>query len=172
MVPEARVVHATTRRLRVRIPSKKGDSSYFSLIKESLGSCPGIETIEVNPLTGSVLLIHDTDAAKIANYAAGNELFRFRPWKGSRKTLFESVEEILGQVNRRLKRVTGGEFDIPSLFFVILLISGIHQVARGNLGAPAWYTAFWYAFGIFSRDALRNINELGSGDGAPEVDEY
>jgi hypothetical protein len=172
MVPDARVVHATIRRLRVRIPSKKGDGSYFSLIKESLADCPGIETVEVNPLTGSALLIHDTDAATIADYAARNDLFRFTPWKGSSRTLFQSVEEGLGKLNKRLKRVSGGEFDIPSLFFVILLISGMFQIARGNLGAPAWYTAFWYAFGIFSRDAMRNLDQLGNVEGGPEAGEY
>ncbi|MEJ2716201.1 MAG: hypothetical protein P8182_03545 [Deltaproteobacteria bacterium] len=166
------MVHSTIGRLRVRIPAKKRDSSYFSLIKESLADCPGIENIEVNPLTGSALVIHDTDPAPIADYAASNGLFRFKPWKGSRRTLFESVEEVLGKLNRRLKMVTGGEFDVPSLFFTVLLVSGLYQIARGNLAAPAWYTAFWYAFGIFSRDALRNIDQLGNDLDIPEAGEY
>ena len=107
MVPEARVVHSTIGRLRVRIPDKKRDSSYFSLIKERLADCPGIESVEVNPLTGGALVIHDTDPAAIADYAASNGLFRFRPWKGPRRTLFEGVEEALSTLNKRLKRVTG-----------------------------------------------------------------
>jgi hypothetical protein len=27
--------------------------------------------------------------------------------------------------------------------------AGIYQIARGNFAAPAWYTAFWYALGLF-----------------------
>jgi hypothetical protein len=172
MMPEARAVHTTIRRLRVKIPSKKGDGPYFSQIEDRLADCPGIDSVEVNPLTGSTLILHHTNAATIADYATRNDLFRFRPWKGPRKTLFETVEDILEDVNRRLKRVTGGEFDIPSLFFAVLLISGGYQIARGNLGAPAWYTAFWYAFGIFSRDVMRDVGEPESIEDVPEADTY
>lgn len=172
MMPQAREVHATSRRLRLRIPSKKGDGSYFSLIKERLAECPGVESAEVNPLTGSTLILHHTDAATIADYATRNDLFRFKPWKGSRKTLFESVEDILDDLNRRLRRVTGGEFDIPSLFFLVLLISGIYQIARGNIGAPAWYSAFWYATGIRSRDLMRKLGEPASTEDVSEAGEY
>lgn len=172
MMPEARVVHSTIRRLRVRIPSKKGNGSYFSQIRERMAECPGVEGVEVNPLTGSTLILHHTKAATIADYAARNDLFRFKPWKTAGKSLFESVEEILEIANRRLRRVTGGELDMPSLFFAALVISGIYQIARGNMGAPAWYTAFWYAFGIFSRDFLRKMDEPRSIEDVSEAGEY
>jgi hypothetical protein len=42
---------------------------------------------------------------------------------------------------------------------------------RGNIKAPAWYTAFWYALGIFSRGSLDDwdegadlVTDFGDGD--------
>jgi hypothetical protein len=68
--------------------------------------------------------------------------------------------------------MTGGELDIPSVFFAALLISGIYQIARGNMAAPAWYTAFWYAFGIFSRDMLHKVDEPRSIEQVSQAEEY
>jgi hypothetical protein len=60
-----------------------------------------------------------------------------------------------------LKRLTSGEVDIPSLVFLGLVVSGIYEIARGNLVMPAWYTAFYYALQVFSRG---QIDELDSGE--------
>jgi hypothetical protein len=35
-----------------------------------------------------------------------------------------------------------------------LLGTGIYQIVRGNFGAPPWYTAFWYAFGVFTKSLI------------------
>jgi len=32
-----------------------------------------------------------------------------------------------------------------------LLGLGLYQILRGNFRAPPWYTAFWYALGIFTK---------------------
>ncbi len=53
-----------------------------------------------------------------------------------------NVADTFRAYDKDLKKISGGELDIPSLVFLSLLISGIWQIARGNLGMPAWYTAF------------------------------
>ena len=63
--------------------------------------------------------------------------------------------------NQDLKKLTGGEVDIPSLIFLSLLISGIWQIARGNFAMPAWYTAFYYALGVFARAQVEDEWEEG-----------
>ncbi len=50
---------------------------------------------------------------------------------------------------------------IPSLIFLSLLISGIWQIARGNFAMPAWYTAFYYALGVFARAQVEDEWEEG-----------
>ena len=51
--------------------------------------------------------------------------------------------------------------DIPTLVFLSLLISGIWQIARGSVAMPAWYTAFYYALGIFTRAQVDDLDEGG-----------
>ena len=38
--------------------------------------------------------------------------------------------------------------------FGVLLALGIYQISRGNFMAPAWYTAFWYAFGVLTKTLI------------------
>ncbi len=162
MIPEAHVSHGMARRLRVKIPSKKGDVSYFSTLRERLSICPGIEEIRVNSKTGSALILCACETETIAEFARKNDLFLLRQSAAPRKTLFGNVADTFQGYNQDLKKLTGGEVDIPSLIFVSLVISGIWQIARGNLAMPAWYTAFYYALGVFTR---AQVDEWDEGEG-------
>lgn len=176
MIPEAHVSHRMSCRLRIKIPSKKGDDFYFSALRRRLTDCPGVAAVSVNPQTGSVLILHDCETNEIFEYAKKNELFLpKRLVRRPRKTLFNSVADTFQGYNRSLKTLTGGEMDIPSLVFLSLVASGIYQIARGNLVAPAWYTAFYYALGVFTRaqvdewdegeDLLEDFEDLDDADG-------
>jgi hypothetical protein len=150
------------RRLRVKIPSKRGDVSYFSTLQERLSACPGIEEIRVNSQTGSALISYACETKTIAEFARKNDLFLLRRSVAPRKALFGNVADTFQGYNQDLKKLTGGEVDIPSLIFLSLVISGIWQIARGNLAMPAWYTAFYYALGVFTR---AQVDEWDEGDG-------
>jgi hypothetical protein len=41
--------------------------------------------------------------------------------------------------------------DLPGMIFLSLLAVGLWELAIGNFKRPPWYTAFWYAFGLFSK---------------------
>jgi hypothetical protein len=147
----AEVVHRTNGRLRVKVPAKKGDSAFFEAAAEKLAECPGVEKVEVNPVTASILFALSTTPERINRFAERKGLFRLAPWRPVRKTIFADVADLFRKWNRALKESSGGDLDIPSLVFVSLVISGVYQIARGNLSMPAWYTAFYYALGVFSR---------------------
>lgn len=151
MIPMAQVSHEMACRMRIKIPAKKGDASYFSTLREKLVDCPGVAAVSVNPKTASVLILHDRETNDILNAAKEKKLFHPKRPVRSHKTLFSSVAEAFRGYDRNLKAWTGGEVDIPSLVFLSLLISGVYQIARGNVVMPAWYTAFYYALGLFSR---------------------
>ncbi|WP_428990889.1 HMA2 domain-containing protein [Methylocapsa aurea] len=55
------IAHRTPGRVRMKIPSAKGDSELLREIAETFGVIPGIERVAVNPTTGSVVLHYDTD---------------------------------------------------------------------------------------------------------------
>lgn len=154
MLPKAHISHQTSGRLRIRIPSQKGNAAYFASLKERFSSFPGIQKIEVNPLTGSVLILHQIDLKQIdfkmiSDYTEQSGLFRFEQLNHSAGSVSQRVVETFQDVDRKVEKFTGGEVDLPTLSFVGLLGIGLWGMARGKTAAPAWHVAFWYALNIF-----------------------
>ena len=79
MVPEAYVSHRAARRLRIKIPSKKGNSSFFSTLIDRLAKCPGVEDIKVNPQIGTALILYSSDTKVVTDFAKKNDLFHLKP---------------------------------------------------------------------------------------------
>ena len=154
MIPVADVCHEMLHRLRVKIPSKKGNASYFSTMRERMSECPGVKKVDVNPQTGSALIVHDCEAKTIFQYARKQGLFAREQTSRAHKPIFASVSDAFQSYDKSIRQMTGGEIDIPSLVFVGLMISGVYQIAKGNLVMPAWYTAFYYALQVFSKGHL------------------
>lgn len=159
MLPSAYISHRTTGRLRVKIPSRKGDRSYLLSLKERFSGLKGIEAVEINPLTGSVLIVHSSDERTIAGYAAVNSLFILQGLDSSPAGLQQRISKAFGSVNSQLKTATSGEIDMGGLAFLVLLGFGIYQISMGNLTALPWYAAFWYALNIF----LKSGKEAAAG---------
>jgi hypothetical protein len=40
------------------------------------------------------------------------------------------------------------------------------EIMRGNFRMPPWYTAFWYAFGLFTKSMLDRTDSTCSNDPA------
>jgi hypothetical protein len=152
MLPEGRIVHRIAGRMRVKVPSRKGDPAYFATVEETLRSLKGVEGVQADPLTGGILILHSIDAGAIVDYAAQKALFLAKEEEPAnpRDT---ALHEVLGapfvSLSRQIKGFTGNAADLSGLVVLALLSVGVYQIARGNFGAPAWYTAFWYALGIF-----------------------
>lgn len=151
MLPEAYISHIIPGRLRVRVPLKKRDIGFFDDIYQSLSACEGINTVEVNPLTGSVLVIHMSDSGRIAAYAEEQNLFRIESVNYLEKQTYVSrkISETFSSVNKKVTLSTQGFANVPDLVLLALIGLSIVQVSRGNFTAPAWYTAVWYALNIF-----------------------
>ncbi len=161
MIPEAHLSHRTSDRLRIKIPSKKGDVLYFSSLSEQVSRWPGVEGITVNPPIGSALILYPGKIGNFFELAKKEELFQLNKVKRHRTTLFANVAETFLRYDKKLKQTTNGELDISSLVFLSLLISGIWQIARGSVAMPAWYTAFYYALGVFTRAQIDDVDEGG-----------
>ena len=165
MIPDAFITHRMAGRLRLRVPSRKGDLVYFASVRDALSSVKGVDSIEVSPMTGSVLMrmsapFEAIDAARPA------DLFNVveAPQAAEGATgLQTSVSALFGSIDDRIKSVTGKGVDLAGLAFLGLVAAGIYQIARGNFTAPAWYTAFWYAFGVFGKSGKKN----GEGEKGP-----
>jgi hypothetical protein len=149
MLPAAYISHRTPNRLRIRIPSKKGDFAYFTHLESHLSGYQGIEKIEINPIIGSILLIHALDDRKIVSYAEDNKLFEISNSKTYPTVVSQRISETFKDLNKKITTSTEGFANIPDIVFLTLLGFGIYQISQGNFTAPAWYVAFWYALNMF-----------------------
>ena len=172
MLPDAYITHATSGRVRIKIPDRKGDEAYFSSLKEKLAGLselPGIQRVEANPLTGSILVTHTLDLQAIdlemvAQYSEFNNLFRLRttarpdPPPVSRK-----LEQSLREVNGKVGGLTGGEIDVGMLAILGLLGIAIVQLNRGNIMIPA-ISALWYAYSLIKERQVANNSNNHTGN--------
>jgi len=145
MLPDAYIVHRPPRRLRLRVPSKKGDRAYFAFLEAGLSQYPGVQKAVVSSTTASVLLFHDLDLTAFAEHAAIDGFFRMHGSPLPAKPLHARALEPLAYLDGCLKDLTRGEVDMAGIVFLGLAGLGIYQISIGNFTAPAWYTAFWYA---------------------------
>jgi hypothetical protein len=164
MLPEAFITHMAAGRLRIRIPSKKGEMTYFTSLKDQISGLPGIEKIEVNSLTGSVLVLHnlpvqEIDLKTLAGYSKAGGLFRLEAPNGAEKPVSEKISGIFKGADKGVRDFTRGQFDLPTVAVLGLLGVGLVQMTRGKTAAPAWHVAFWYAMNIFLNNQRNKPSE-------------
>ena len=75
MMPEAIIAHESSGRLRIKIPASRGDAGVLAAYRDHLSQCPGIISVEINPITGSMLFLHQTSVAAIFDYAHEKNVF-------------------------------------------------------------------------------------------------
>jgi len=158
MIPVAYINHAINGRLRVKIPDKRRDETYFSNLNQQLRQCENVENVVSNPLNGSVLITGTgVNQEKITSYAETQGLFSIQ----QKDSLLMAVPHIpkpltkvmtlpVGIVNEIIKTGSNKSIDLGGFFFLSLMSIGIYQVARGNVMLPSWHTAFWYSLGLYS----------------------
>lgn len=158
MLPAADIVHKTASRVRLRIRPCRGDQDYFDKVAVYLSERFASARITANPGTASVLVVDsELDLEAIAELARSRKLFDLSlsdPGARLSSPLALDVALPIRGVNRQIDRLTGGAADLPGVIFMALLSFGIIELIRGNFKIPPWYTAFWYAFGLFSKSLV------------------
>lgn len=157
-IPEAFISHQTPGRVRIKIPSKKENESYFSSLRKAFSQLEDLESVKLNPLTSSALFVgSNIDAECVAEHGEKTRIFRLVEKTPQGAVLPRQVIEPLRSLNRSFGQLTGGEIDFAGILFLTLLVVGALQILRGNFRSMPWYTAYWYAFGIF-RSLIDNKN--------------
>ncbi|MBZ0168078.1 hypothetical protein MELA_02637 [Candidatus Methylomirabilis lanthanidiphila] len=158
MLPNAFITHATHGRVRIKIPAKKGDAAYFASLRDKLAALselPGIQRIEANPLTGSILVLHTLDPEAIdlglvAQYSEFNQLFRLQQ---------PPAKQTPAPGNKASGR-TAGEIDPKVLAMLGFVGVAVIQLKRGHIMMPA-ITALWYAYSLMKE---RQREAAGGGE--------
>lgn len=78
-LPEAHIEHELPGRLRLRIPSRRGNRGYFVGASQRIAGLTGVRRVQANPLTGGLLVEHAVGTAAVADFARGHGLFDVRP---------------------------------------------------------------------------------------------
>jgi hypothetical protein len=162
------VIHAITGRMRLRVPSLKGNEELSRRLHERLSAVPGITRVEANPVTASVLVLHH------AGDAHGPELVQalaegLAPLAGVDKQRLQarlaqdarrqrprpllhrdSVHGFFKGLNASVKSATGGA-DLSLLVPASLILLGLRRLllSEGGWHAPRWYDFMWFGFATY-----------------------
>jgi hypothetical protein len=142
MVPVASIEHQLPGRVRLRVPSKRGDVPFFEKIVRELSKHPSTRKVTVSSLTASITLHYCEPLQPITTAAAHQKLFetaRLEPQThGSTSKQASGLREGRGLAGGIAAGLSG---------------LGLFQVAQGNVLGSA-VENLWHAFGaqrIFGR---------------------
>lgn len=166
MSEAAWIVHQTAGRLRLRLPRRRKDVIYLDALADAAAELPGILAAQANPLTGSLLLLYEEDAADAFADALDRLVdahgivlhFGAPPMAPVRPALqrgLAGIDAYLGQMSQQ-------STDLRSLGVLLFLVLSLVQLGRGQVLAPA-SSLLWYALDLL-RDPSGRAPGGGSGD--------
>jgi hypothetical protein len=160
------VAHQVPGRIRMKIPSAKGNPELLEQIKQTFSVLPGIEGIEVNDLTGSVILLYDVDRhddfhGGFQNHAPPPR----RPPSSEIDTLAQKIQDeaeflaqnshaarvvvdFFKQVDRQIKESSGNLVDLKIVLAIFVVGFTIFEVGAGA-ATPVWVTLVIFGLNHF-----------------------
>lgn len=155
---KAYVVHRSPGRVRLRVPEKRHDRSFFAELKKRLANCPSVNSVSTDPLTGSVLAHFDEEPGKdvaimVEALEAGIGAFIDVELAPPPHHIADRARHHMSSLNDTVRDYSGGATDGSALVILALFLTCIWQIMRGQILAPA-AQLLWYAMQI-SRAASR-----------------
>jgi hypothetical protein len=162
-VASVRVVHAIPGRVRLKVDGVKGNPDLAAALEERLLGVRGVQRVEVNARTGSVLLVYESAAQEefgqvLEPLFPGLDLDAYRrgavgsATNGDRPPappLGRRISGMFGALNAGVGRVTGG-IDLKLLLPLTLFFLGVRSLlVTDKLRFPMWYDLIWFSFGTF-----------------------
>jgi hypothetical protein len=163
-----KVVHALPGRIRLKVAQVRENPALANQIQQRLTGVQGIQKVEVNPLTGSVLVLYDATATAspdslralaepLAALFPGFELKDLEPWQslsangaGAVPPLAGGIRSFFSSLNTGVETVTGGSADLKVLLPLTLFFLGIRGLLVSEKPvSPTWYDLLWFALGTY-----------------------
>ncbi|WEX89898.1 hypothetical protein PZN02_005230 [Sinorhizobium garamanticum] len=134
MLPIAFLEHESPGRVRLKVPSKRGDASFFQGVERDLADNGVIGVLKTNHQTGSITIWHTGDIDALRDDAAARRIFELRA---------ERPGTSARAVVRALK--PGGDTGLLKATGAGLIGFGLLQVLRGQtLGTASEF--FWHSY--------------------------
>jgi Heavy metal associated domain 2 len=158
--PKLKIIHQVPGRIRIKVKSAKGKPEQLEDYKRTLSVIPGIRQVDVNPETGSIILIYDPDRQddfqlgfqKQANQGGA----RLRPPTNEIDALAVKIEEEMEYLaehsdaarailnfcksaDRQIKVATGNMLDFKMLLAIGVVAFTVVEVGATS-ATPVWVT--------------------------------
>jgi len=152
-----RTEHASPGRLRLRVPSLPGNDAGAERLVERLPGVNGVDSVQVNRTTGSVLIHYRAEEVRPELLFAavvrlmGLEEEIARPPKA---LVTRELRSMLSAANRVVYDRTGGLLDLWSAVMILLAAIGIRKMVTDGLARalPGGFTMVWWAMHALARD--------------------
>lgn len=164
---EIKVVHAIPGRMRLKVSKIRQNSAFEAQIRERLSAVKAIQQVEINPATGSVLLLYNPEEITLPDslfslWESFGSLFPELDFEDFKPCLLSpnastgpSTEPTAGRIaelsrtlNERMRKA--GSLDLKVLLPIALFTLGIRGLlAVEKVPIPAWYDFLWFSFSTF-----------------------
>jgi cation transport ATPase len=174
MKVKLQIAHQVPGRIRMKIPSAKGNPELLAEIQKTFSVIPGIEEVKVNPETGSVVLRYDPDchddfhagfAHRYEQHAGHHPQRPPRPPSNEIDALASKIEEeanFLAQHSQaaktvvefcrhwdhEIKHASGNMFDLKMVMCVGLVGFMVFEVGAAA-ATPVWVTLTLFGLNHF-----------------------
>jgi hypothetical protein len=138
------VVHRTSTRTRLRTRGMKGNREYFEQLRGELSKMAGVHSVQVNPLTQSVLLEHDVPIDPLLRAAEQRGFLHLDLQPVDEEPYLARVGRALIDSDQKLHLASAGRVNLDTVTFLGMLAGGIYQCTQGH-ALPAGVTMLRYA---------------------------
>ena len=141
-------------RLRLILPATKKDPARAQAMKTQLESTGAVRRVELNPVTGSVLIVYDpqqvdgavVEGAVIRLMGLDQEIQK-RPVS----RMEEGLKMLTRAIDQSVMDATGGLLDGRMLAGSALVITALAKRKAAGLALPGAATLLWWATGLLGR---------------------
>ncbi|HYW36192.1 MAG TPA: hypothetical protein VE868_12340 [Balneolaceae bacterium] len=158
------IPHFIPGRIRVRIQQLKDNDELAENIRNYTSEMEFVEKLEINTLTGSVLIEYDSgqkeeikklfEQAKNLNLIPDKiDIDQFHAILEGEKLISDFSEDVrffFKKLNGEIKEFTGNSVTLGELIPIGLFGLGLRSLLLAeSIAGPPWHTYFWYAFSTF-----------------------
>jgi hypothetical protein len=138
------VVHRTATRTRLRTRGMKGNREYFEQLRGELSKMAGVHSVQVNPLTESVLLEHRVPIDPLLREAEQRGFLHLDLQPLDEEPYLARIGRALSESDRKMHQASSGRVNLDTLSFLGMLAGGVYQCTHGH-ALPAGVTMLRYA---------------------------
>jgi hypothetical protein len=185
----AHLAHHSHGRMRIRVPSAKGDAEELEAIRRSLSNLPFVNEVKVTESLGSITIHYDPSrhgelhqyltaqeteqslslesvpklesAPKLADLSHVDEMIeREAEFLARNSHTAKAIVELVRRADHELKRVTGNAVDLKVVFPLALAVATFVELGV-TAATPVWLTLGLFSFNHFVEMHTHNGNSGG-----------